>query len=62
MINRLIYDITPQELGKVEKHKLDICYTCKQKIKVGDKVFSKNASSSRRVLRHLECARRVNLV
>ncbi len=41
-----------------------ICYKCHQKIVIGDKVYSRNASSSKSKskLYHEECAKMVNIL
>ena len=41
-----------------------VCYTCRKKIEIGDVVYSKSSRNARQLtkLRHVECAKRVNML
>jgi len=39
-----------------------ICYTCGKECKIGESVFTKQASGTTRKIRHEDCARKVGLI
>lgn len=63
MTNLTVYKMTEQHFKKLLTHGLTkmICYTCREKIKVGQDVCS-TIKSHGRILRHKNCAERVGLI